>query len=123
MPKLISVYVGCEIIECPDEWEAHKGHIGECSVYESEKRSPGKRWFYFIYDNGDRIGYFHCGMADMEKDEENSTLTFISHGGEHKYVIKIGDKMPEDYLPYQVVGHGEDAVLIGPSGIPLAWEK
>ena len=121
MPKLISVYKDCEIIECPEECETHKGHVGECSVYESETKFPGKRWFYFVYDNGEHIGYFHCGMAEMETDEETSTLTFVSRGGEHTYVIKVGEQMPEDYLPYRVSGHGDEAVIISPSGIPVAW--
>lgn len=121
MPKLVAVYDGSEILECPDEFAEHKGHIGECSVYASESKDPDKKWFYLIYDRDPySYGYFHCGLGEMEEDAEKGELVFRTRGGEHIYRVKVGEKLEEGAAPWRVVGHGEDAVIVSPEGIPVS---
>lgn len=121
MPKLVAVYDGAEIIECPPEYADHMGHIGECSVYESVNKDPGKKWFYFIYDRDQFFyAYFHCGLGEMEEDAKTGDLIFRTHGGEHLYRIEVGEKLEKGTAPWRVVGHGDDAVIVNPDGIPMS---
>ena len=121
MAKLIKVYADSQLVECPEKWEAHKGIVSECTVYESSDKA-GKFWFYLIGDLGDSYTYFHCSPGSMEHDEENHLLTFDTGSGSH-YVVSIGEEKPEDYQPAYVVGHGEAAMVVDPKAHVVAYQE
>lgn len=90
MAKAIKIFPKAQLIDSPDEWKHHQGPIGKLVILESEKKAPGKHFFYFEYDslNCSQNNFLKCSPGLMFINSKDKTLTFYTLS-KHTYKFNL----------------------------------